>query len=104
MQVHNQPPRARTTGPLYLRHPRLSLATGKAPGHCGKRRDFAGPFPFNPGKCQTLHGGRPFPPVLAIGPTPSAGCELTMLDTLKNFISELTGGDKQAVRFEENDY
>lgn len=27
-----------------------------------------------------------------------------MLDSLKNFISELTGGEKHASRFEENDY
>jgi uncharacterized tellurite resistance protein B-like protein len=38
------------------------------------------------------------------GGTAASRIEHIMLDSLKNFISELTGGDKHPGRFEENDY
>ena len=38
------------------------------------------------------------------GGTAASRIEDIMLDSLKNFISELTGGDKHPGRFEENDY
>jgi uncharacterized tellurite resistance protein B-like protein len=38
------------------------------------------------------------------GGTAANRTEDIMLDSLKNFISELTGGDKHPGRFEENDY
>jgi uncharacterized tellurite resistance protein B-like protein len=38
------------------------------------------------------------------GGTAASRIEDIMLDSLKNFISELSGGDKHPARFEENDY
>src|SRR3954471_7138777 len=71
---------------------------------CGKRRGSPAPSLFNPQGPQTLRSALDFFAILMQGGTAASRIEDIMLDSLKNFISELSGGDKHPARFEENDY
>jgi uncharacterized tellurite resistance protein B-like protein len=73
-------------------------------GGCGKHSVASLPSPFNPHGRQTLRSGWTFFRAHAISAEPPLWTLHIMLDSLRNFVSELTGGQKHPGRFEENDY
>jgi len=79
--------------------------TVTALGSCGKHRGFDQPWPVEHATAANpAHvAGHFFAPVrLPIGP--DRWITHIMLESLRNFISDLTGGEKHPGRFEENDY